>query len=78
VNFDEPFVVDRSRALTAAEQEQWRRVKRKRGRPRVGQGFKRISVSIEQGLLKRVTKFAQEAGISRSKVIAKALELLCK
>jgi hypothetical protein len=39
--FDEPFVVDRSRPLTPPERDQWKRVKRKRGRPKVGQGYKR-------------------------------------
>ena len=37
--FNEPFVVDKSRPLTPAEQEQWARVKRKRGRPKIGAGF---------------------------------------
>src|SRR5258707_998055 len=46
--FDEPFVVDQTRPLTPAERKQWTRVRRKRGRPKMGQGFKRVSVSIEQ------------------------------
>jgi hypothetical protein len=40
--FDEPFVIDRSRPLTRSEQDQWERVLRKRGRPKVGKGFKRV------------------------------------
>jgi hypothetical protein len=71
---DEPFVVDQSRPLTPAEKEQWQRVKKKRGRPRVGQGFRRISVSMEQGLLKRVTALAKKRRVSRSQLFAQALE----
>ncbi len=72
--FDEPFVADQSRPLTPAEREQWNRTKRKRGRPRVGQGFKRVSVSLEQGLLRRVTALARKRHISRSKLLAMVLE----
>ena len=69
-HFEEPFVADRSRPLTSAEQAQWNRVKRKRGRPKVGQGFKRISISMEQGLLKRASALAKKRRISRSKLFA--------
>jgi len=72
--FDEPFVVDQSRPLTPAEREQWNSASRKRGRPKVGQGFKRVSVSLEQGLLKRVTALAKKRRISRSSLVAKVLE----
>ena len=73
--FDEPFVVDQSRPLKPAEREQWEKVRRKRGRPKVGQGFKRVSVSLEQGLLNRVTALAKKRQISRSLLVAKVLEL---
>jgi hypothetical protein len=72
--FDELFVVDQSRPLNPIEQEEWNRARRKRGRPKVGQGFKRVSVSLEQGLLDRVTAFAKKSRISRSMLVAKALE----
>jgi hypothetical protein len=72
--FDAPFVADQSRPLTPAEREQWGRVKRKRGRPRVGQGFKRVSVSLEQGLLKQATALAKKRHLSRSKLFAQLLE----
>jgi hypothetical protein len=72
--FDEAFVIDQSRPLTPARQETWKRVRRKRGRPKVGQGFKRVSVSLEQGLLIRVTALAKKRRISRSKLVAKVLE----
>jgi len=41
--FDAPFVVDKSRPLTPSERKRWRNLKKKRGRPKVGRGFKRIT-----------------------------------
>jgi hypothetical protein len=69
--FDEPFAVDKSRGLTPAERRHW---KRQRGRPKIGQGFQRISVSIEKGLLKKADAFAKKCRISRSRLLAAALE----
>lgn len=71
--FDEPFVADQSRPLTPEEKEQWRRASRKRGRPKVGRGFKRVSLSIEQGLLQRATALARKRGITRSRLFAQAI-----
>ena len=71
---DEPFVADRARPLTPAERQQWARVKRKRGRPQIGQGYQRISVSLERGLLARVTAYAKKRGLSRSRLLAQVLE----
>ena len=71
--FDAPFVIDKSRALTAAERKQWHRLKRKRGRPRVGLGFVRISVSVERGLLRRVNELAKMRSLSRSQLLALVL-----
>jgi Ribbon-helix-helix protein, copG family len=72
--FDDEFVADEARPLTQDEQDQWIRVKAKRGRRKVGEGFQRISVSIEPGLLKRVTALAKERRISRSQLLAQALQ----
>lgn len=72
--FDQPMVVDQSRPLTADEQKRWNRVRRKRGRPKVGKGFKRVSLSIERGLLARANALAKQRRISRSKLIALALQ----
>lgn len=71
--FDRPMVVDRSRPLTALEREQWKRLKSK-GRPKVGKGHQRISVSLEKGLLKRANALAKKRRVSRSKLVAIALE----
>lgn len=72
--FDEPFVADKSRPLTPAERQEWEQVKRKRGRPRLGQGFQRISVSVERALLKRVTSLAKKRRVTRSKLISQLME----
>lgn len=72
--FDEPMIVDKSRPLNANERARWKRVKNGKGRPKVGQGHQRISVSIEKGLLKRATALAKRRRVSRSKLVAIALE----
>jgi hypothetical protein len=72
--FDKPLAADESRPLTPAERQQWKRVKRKRGRPKIGQGFIRVSMSIEKGLLKRATALAKKRHLARSKMLAQLLE----
>jgi hypothetical protein len=72
--FDEPMVVAKTQPLTPAEKRQWNRAKRKPGRPKVGQGFQRISVSIERGLLRRITALAKRLHVSRSKLFAQVVE----
>jgi hypothetical protein len=72
--FDEPNAADSSRALTKSEKQQWKRVKRRRGRPIVGQGFQRVSVSMERKLLQRATALAKKRRMSRSKLLASLVE----
>jgi hypothetical protein len=57
---------DELRPLTAAERKRWARVKRKIGRPRVGNGAVPVSVSLERTLLKRVDAEARREGMTRS------------
>jgi Ribbon-helix-helix protein, copG family len=71
--FDKPFIVDESRPLTAAERAQWEKMRRKRGRPKIGTGFKRVSLSLEQDLLRQVTNLAKKRRISRSRLFALVL-----
>ena len=63
--FDEPFVADQARPLTPAEREEWKQVRRKRAKPKDGQGSKRVSVSLQRELLDRVTALAKKRRISR-------------
>lgn len=71
---DEEMVMDQSRPLTAAERKKWSRVRRKLGRPKVGLGFQRISVSLEKGLLKKATALAKKRRTTRSRLLAQLLE----
>jgi hypothetical protein len=72
--FEEPMVIRRSRPLTKSERELWRSVKRKRGRPKIGRGFQRISVSMERGLLQQVTALAKKRRLSRSRLFAQVFK----
>jgi hypothetical protein len=72
--FDEADIIDQSRPLTKAERKQWQRVKKKIGRPRLGLGHKRISVSMEKGLVDRITGLAKKRRMPRSKLMAMVLE----
>ncbi len=74
--FDRPFIIDTFRPMTPAERARWNRVKRNRGRPRVGEGAEVVSVSIERGLLSKADKLAKKLKVSRAKLIAHGLENL--
>lgn len=64
----------RSRPLNAREREQWRRFKKKAGRPKIGRGTTNVSVSMEKNLLRQADRFARQNGMSRSELIAKAVQ----
>ena len=69
--FDEEFVIDRTRPMNAAERARWERAKR--GRPRVGKGSRAVSVTIEVGLLERADRVARQRGVTRARLIAEGL-----
>ena len=71
--FDREFVADSFRQPTPKERAQWLRAKRKPGRPRIGNGHKVISVSVEKNLLKQSDALAKRLGISRAQLIARGL-----
>jgi hypothetical protein len=48
------------------------------GRPKVGQGAKRVLITVEQGLLKQADKVAKARNLSRSELIALGLRLAMK
>jgi hypothetical protein len=50
-----------------------RKIKRGRGRPRVGAGSRRVQITMEQTLLARADRFAKAHGLSRSELIARCL-----
>ena len=65
----------RSRPLNARERAQWRRFKKKMGRPVVGKGAKTISLTVED-LLQRADAYAKRRGISRAKLVAQGLQAI--
>lgn len=52
----------------------YRRARRKRGRPRRGEGSKVISVSLEKSLLRRTDRLVKKLRTTRAQLIARALE----
>ncbi len=74
--FDEEFIADQSLPLSRDLKAKLKRARRKRGRPRIGKGSKRIMVTVERGLLRRIDAFAKERNISRAKLIARGLEAI--
>ena len=66
--FDRPFVFERSRAMTRAERSE--ELKLRRGRPRLGKGATKVSISMEKNLLKQTDALARKKGINRSQLIA--------
>ena len=72
--FDKPFIADTFKPLTAAQRRFWERAKaRGRGRPRIGNGVKVISLSVEKGLLAEADCEAKARGISRAELFARGL-----
>ncbi len=71
--FDREFIADTFGPMDDEATTLHRRMKRKRGRPRVGAGSQVISVTIEKGLLKRADRLAKRLGMSRAKLIAVGL-----
>jgi hypothetical protein len=68
--FDQSMIMDSFHPLSKDDRATWAKVKRKRGRPRVGKGAKVISVSIEGGLLQRIDKAARRLKTSRAGFMA--------
>ena len=56
------------RPMNSIERRKWRKVRTRMGRPQIGNGVKRVMVSLEADLLKQSDRFAKEHGLSRSKM----------
>jgi hypothetical protein len=74
--FDKDFVP--TSPLTPAMRARWNRAKRKKGRPRIGEGATSVLIFIERGLLKDVDAFTEQRGLSRSQLIADSLRTVMK
>jgi hypothetical protein len=68
--FDREFIADTFGPMPAAERTREQRARRKPGRPRIGQGATRISVTVERGLLKELDAMARRLRLSRAQIIA--------
>jgi hypothetical protein len=66
--FDRPNVFEKTRPMTPAERAEERVLRR--GRPRIGQGAKKISISLERGVLRDADALARKRGVKRSELIA--------
>lgn len=71
---DREFVADQSRPLSRKLKARLRKAARKRGRPRIGKGARKVLVTIERELLNRSDVLARRKIISRSQLIARGLE----
>jgi hypothetical protein len=62
----------RSKPLTPAQRADWR-TRKKMGRPKIGQGHKVVSISLEAGLLKKADAYAKRHGLKRAQLVAQGL-----
>ncbi|MEO5763463.1 MAG: hypothetical protein ABIR28_14260 [Vicinamibacteria bacterium] len=74
--FDQEMVVSKSTPLNAKEAGLWKTARRKPGRPRVGDGVRVVSVSVERSLLEESDALAKRMGITRAALIANGLRKL--
>jgi hypothetical protein len=78
---DRVFSRKEGHPLTREQRKAWAKFQErrgKRGRPKVGQGAKTVSLTIEGALLKRADALAKREGMSRAQIVARGLELLLK
>jgi hypothetical protein len=76
--FDQEFIAETATALTAKERGRDRTARQKRGRPQVGNGARRVLITIESSLLRRSDRYADKHGLTRSALIARGLEALLR
>ena len=72
--FDQEFIADAFEELDDEARRRWNLVKR--GRPRIGQGVKVISLSLEKGLLAQGDALAKKLKITRAALITRGLKTL--
>lgn len=73
-DLDDEMVIDQFRAPSAAQRGEWLRAKR--GRPVVGRGAERISLTIERGLLEEADAIRADVGLNRSQLVAIGLRAI--
>lgn len=75
-DLDQEFVGGQFSAPTPAQRRQWQRARR--GRPVVGGGAERISLTIERGLLHEADELRADTGLNRSQLVALGLRALLR
>jgi hypothetical protein len=73
--FDEEFIAEKSRPLTAQEQALWRGVKSKNATAN-GKSQATITIRLEKNLLKRCVALAKKRRLSRDALIARGLRAI--
>jgi hypothetical protein len=74
--YNRKIPLSETREPTTAERALIARMRKKAGRPKVGQGSKLVAVTIEKGLLNRVDAYAKEHAMKRAELIARGLRLV--
>lgn len=81
--FDREVSLSETRSMTAAERKRWRSIQqamkakaRGRGRPVVGRGAERLTITIERDLRKQADAYARQHKMRRSEMIAAGLRLV--
>jgi hypothetical protein len=76
--FDRPNPSLRGKPLSKKQHAQHRHAKRRMGRPVVGKGSMRISITMERGLLKAVDEHAAKSNATRSALISEGVRAVLK
>jgi hypothetical protein len=71
--FDREFAADGAVPLSVRQKAQELRARR-RGRPRIGKGTKRVMVTVERDLLRATDDYARRHGLTRAALIARGLQ----
>lgn len=66
--FDRPFAFEKARPMTPRERREEHKLRR--GRPKIGMGSQKISISLERTLVEETDLVARKRGVKRSELIA--------
>jgi len=72
--FDREMVADEFGPMTGEARARFERARKKRGRPRQGQGAQAISITVERRLLAESDALAKALGITRARLVARGLK----
>src|SRR5947209_8731931 len=76
--FEREFVGIPGKPLTPAQKALHRRAARRAGRPKIGKGAERFTITLERELAKKADALAKRQRMSRSELIADGLRHLLK